>query len=116
MAQNIPCAVCNQVTDAEWLVTNRTDEWDEDMPRTFGICQMCLVRTSLQLVGLDADALLSSQSEQPEGPGVLEQIEADEGEVKPAPSRTRSTKSRAQAGQPNGATAEQETAAADVDQ
>lgn len=115
MAQAIPCAVCGEVQEADWLLTNRSDGWSDDMPRTFGCCQLCLIKMSLQMVGLDPDTVLGGSEPEPEGPGVLEQIEQAEGEVQPVAVNGRARKSKATPEAEPQAEVAEETASADVD-
>jgi len=79
MPNPIPCAMCIDVADSDFLVTNRNDmPWPFDQS-TVGLC----LRDFLQLGFAMAEAIQGALAEQEvaEGPGVLEQVEAEEGKV-----------------------------------
>lgn len=137
MAQAIPCAICQEVAEADWLLTNRSDDWSDDNPRTFGCCQLCMIKMSLQMVGIDPDTILGGSAEVPDQalpdaesvgdvtataqeplpgePGVLEQIESAEGVEQVAPANGRARKSKAAQQAEPVAQVTEEAASADVD-
>lgn len=107
MPSTVPCAVCEteQVhTLSEYLLKALTDQDDIPEGTTLWVCKGCLTRV-----------VLSWYAEpEPEGPGVLEQIEADEGEVRPASANGRGRKSRQEKAGADAEDVPQEAASADV--
>ena len=90
MANPIPCVNCLEVPDADFLVTNRLDmPWPFDQS-TVGLCTTCLI--SMTAAMAEALAAVFGTAPEPEGPGVLEQVEAEEGPVKVASASSKSRK------------------------
>lgn len=78
MANPIPCGICQQVADAEFLVTDRTPDFQILGVPTTGMCVQCFVVKGLEIAQALQTALEQVQAEG-ETPGVLEAVEADEG-------------------------------------
>ena len=92
MANPIPCVNCLEVPDADFLVTNRLDmPWPFDQS-TVGLCTTCLIGAAAAMA--EALAAVFGTAPEPEGPGVLEQVEAEEGPVKVASASSKSRRSK----------------------
>ena len=50
MAQQIPCAVCQEVADADYLVTARTEATGWPPGTTIGLCEQCYIGMALAKV------------------------------------------------------------------
>lgn len=88
MANPLPCQACLEVADAEFMVSNRLGvPWPFEQS-TVSLCVPCFINVGIQM-GTALQAALA-EMEGPAEPGVLESIEADEGEVKPAPANSKS--------------------------
>ena len=107
MANPIPCDRCGQVADAEFVVTDRTPDFAILGAPTQGICARCMVmlgdalRQALEAAYAEQEAFREQwEAEHPEQaqgevqgvtqsvgtePGVLEQVEADEGRAQVVP-------------------------------
>jgi hypothetical protein len=113
MAQPIPCGICRQVDDAEFVVTDRTPEFVVLGAPTLGVCVSCLIDLGRRL----GEALAMAQAEEsapvPVGAGVLEQIEDDEGAAPIPPSSSSPKRPKRPAPQENGAQVSEEAEAAD---
>lgn len=83
MANPIPCGVCQQISDAEFLVTDMTDGFQLLGVPTQGMCVQCFVEKGLALANALQAAYEEMQGQEP-APGVIEAIEQDEGPVTPA--------------------------------
>ena len=137
MANPIPCDRCGQVADAEFVVTDRTPDFAILGAPTQGICARCMVmlgealRQALEAAYAEQEEFRKQwEADHPEEasgevqalaesvgtePGVLEQVEAEEGRVHPAPqSASTKRKSRASA-LVAAAEAAQKAEASDVD-
>lgn len=133
MANPQPCKVCETEgvqTLADWLITAQSDVGGFEPGFTIWVCQGCLAGLMLAWVQAqtdqpgetpttDADGYDVQEGPldvltggEPEGPGVLEQIEHDEGTVTPA-GNGRGRKSRPAAEPASEVEAQAETA--DVD-
>lgn len=78
MANPIPCGKCDQVADADLLVTDRTPDFQLLGVPTSGLCVMCYINHAMQLANAIQAAMEAQEADG--GPaGVLEQVEADEG-------------------------------------
>lgn len=83
MANPLPCQACLEVADAEFMVSNRLGvPWPFEQS-TVALCVPCFINVGISM-GTALQAALA-EMEGPSEPGVLEAIEADEGEVRPAP-------------------------------
>lgn len=115
MANPIPCGKCQQVADADLLVTDRTPDFQLLGVPTTGLCVQCYIEHAIQLANALQAAMAQIEAEG--GPaGVLAEIEHDEGEVVAADPVPPAPKSRKKAepqetAQVNGTEAE----TADVD-
>lgn len=92
MANPIPCGKCDEVADADLLVTDRTPDFQLLGVPTSGLCVMCYINHAMQLANAIQAAMEQAQlGGEPEG--VLAAVEADEGpqevedRVPPAPKR-----------------------------
>jgi hypothetical protein len=88
MANPAPCQACLEVQDAEFYVTNRLGVPWPFQQSTVSLCVPCFIQVGISM----GEALQAAMAElqamaEPEGPGVLEQIEQDE---KPARNRNKS--------------------------
>ena len=115
MANPIPCGRCDEVADADLLVTDRTPDFQLLGVPTSGLCVRCYIEHAMQLANA-IQAAMAEMEKLPDAPGVLESVEADEGEVTPAERveplpKSKAKKEPAAASVSNGT----ETAAADVD-
>jgi hypothetical protein len=114
MANPIPCGRCNDVADADLLVTDRTPEFTLLGVPTTGLCVLCYINHAMEL----ANAIQASMAEieaQPDAPGVLESVEADEGKVEAADPLPPAPKRRQKAEQTEGPAGNlEEATAADV--
>lgn len=115
MAQPIPCAVCGEQPDADWMVTARTEATGWEPGTTVGLCVNCWIG----LAFAKAEEIMGDQpagpETPPEEPGVLEQVEADEGEQPVARRNGRARKSEPEPEPEPGPQPEAEPEAADVD-
>lgn len=92
MANPIGCAVCEQVGDAEFLVTDRTPDFQLLGTPTIGMCVQCFIEKGLQLATALQAAFAEVMDEEPT-PGALESVEATEGKVEvvdPVPPKPKS--------------------------
>ena len=118
MANLQPCKICETegiFTPADWLITAQSEVMGFEPGNTFWVCMGCLA-------GLGMAWAQSQQPEPepvpepvPEGPGVLEQLEQDEGKVAAA---GRNGKARKSAGTQQDTQTDavvEEAAPADVD-
>jgi hypothetical protein len=80
VANPIPCGKCQQVADADLLVTDRTPDFQLLGVPTSGLCVQCYIEHAMELANAlqAAYAAIEAEGQQP---GVLEQVEQDEGEV-----------------------------------
>jgi hypothetical protein len=88
MANPAPCMRCDDVADADYFLTNRLDTPWPYPQATVALCFHCFVQTASDMS--EAYQAAMKQIEEMQATGVLEQIEADDGEVKPAPAGTKS--------------------------
>ena len=101
MANPIPCGKCDQVADADLLVTDRTPDFQLLGVPTSGLCVMCYINHAMQLANAIQAAMEAAEAEG-EPVGVLAAVEADEGPqevqdpVPPAPKR----KAKAESSEP----------------
>ena len=115
MANPIPCGVCGEVADSDLLVSDRTPEFQILGQSTMGMCVQCFIERGMLL----ANALQAAYAEMEKAgdqPGLLESVEADEGEVTPADPlppapKSKKTKEPAETPESNGT----QTEAANVD-
>ena len=102
MATQQACKICESQgmhSLSDWLITAQSEGSGFEPGTTFWVCQPCLAGLMLAWVQeqqgeptfTDPDAPLEEAV--PEGPGVLEQIEAEDGKVTPAGSNGRRRKS-----------------------
>lgn len=90
MANPIPCAMCIEVPDSDFLITNRLEmPWPFDQS-TVGLCLTCFLQLGVAM-GEAIQAAMKAEAE-PGRPGVLEAVEADEGTVTPARADSKSRK------------------------
>lgn len=78
MANPIPCGKCDEVADADLLVTDRTPDFQLLGVPTTGLCVMCYINHAMQLANAIQAAMEAAQAEG-EPVGVLAAVEADEG-------------------------------------
>src|ERR1700757_3378717 len=88
MANPAPCQACLETPDAEFCITNRAGvPWPFEQA-VVNVCVPCLINLGITMGTALQEAIASMEAE--EQAGALEQVEADEGAVKVAPSRTKS--------------------------
>jgi hypothetical protein len=116
MANPIPCGKCQQVADADLLVTDRTPDFQLLGVPTSGLCVQCYIEHAMELANAlqAAYAAIEAEGQQP---GVLERVEQDEGEVVaadplPEPPKSKAPKVKAEVAAGHSTQAE----AADVDE
>lgn len=123
MANPQPCKVCETEgvhSLSNWLITAQDPNPEFPPGTTFYVCQPCLAGLMIAWVQsqqaeptfVDPDA--PPDETPPEGPGVLEQVEADEGKVTPAPNGTGKKSKAPPAGAPEVVEGSGQTATADV--
>ena len=84
MANPAPCQACLETPDAEFCITNRLNvPWPFEQA-VVNVCVPCLINLGITM-GQALQAALTEMEAHPE-PGALEQVEADEGKVRPATS------------------------------
>ena len=101
MANPIPCGKCQEVADADLLVTDRTPDFTLLGVPTTGLCVMCYINHAMELANALSAAMAEVQAEG-EPVGVLAAVEADEGAQPvndPVPAAPKSRK-KAQASEP----------------
>lgn len=83
MPNAAPCQSCLEVSDAEFCVTNRLAvPWPFEQA-VVNLCVPCLINLGISMGTALQEAIAMMEAEQ--ASGALEQVEADEGAVKPAP-------------------------------
>lgn len=115
MANPQGCKICeseNVNSPADWLITAQSDAAGFEPGFTVWVCQPCLA--GLMVAWLQQQEPDPVYAEPVDGPGVLEQIEQDDGQVTPASSKSRRAKS--DTGEPEAVarSEELEASAADV--
>jgi hypothetical protein len=96
MANPAPCQACLETPDAEFCITNRAGvPWPFEQA-VVNVCVPCLINLGITMGTALQEAIASMEAEQQAG--ALEQVEAEEGPVKVAPSRSkRGTRKKAPA-------------------
>lgn len=115
MANPIPCGICREVDSAEFLITDTTPDAQIMGQPTQGVCVRCFIEKGLQMAQALQDVLSEEATPAADQPGVLEQVEADEGKQGIAPSSASPKSRKATPAKDNGAQAAQEAEAAHVD-
>lgn len=110
MANPIPCGKCQEVADADLLVTDRTPDFTLLGVPTTGLCVMCYINHAMELANALSAAMAEVQAEG-EQPGVLAQVEADEGPQEVQESVPAAPKSRKKVEAPAAAAVSAEAAA-----
>jgi hypothetical protein len=112
MANPIPCGICRQVDDAEFIVTDRTPDAQIMGVPTLGMCVQCFIKKGFEMAQA-LQAVLDEQSAPvPVGAGVLERIEDDEGAAPIPPSSSSPKRPKRPAPPENGAPLPEEAEAA----
>lgn len=99
MANPQPCRICETEgahTLADWLVTAQSDVMGFEPGNTFWVCMPCLAGLALAWLQAQQDPAATEAEEVPEGPGVLEQVEDEEGREKVTSRTGRAPKSSGQ--------------------
>ena len=78
MANPIPCGKCNEVADADLLVTDRTPDFQLLGVPTSGLCVRCYIEHAMELANALSAAMAALEAEG-DPDGVLKAIEQDEG-------------------------------------
>jgi hypothetical protein len=103
------------VTPSHWLITCQQPVFGFEPGNTFYVCMDCLAGLMFAYVQTQQPDPQEETLPLPDGPGVLEQIEADEGAKAPAASNGRARKSTAPAAVAEVVADSEEAAPADVD-
>jgi hypothetical protein len=112
MANPTPCGICQQVPEADFLVTDRTPDFLVLGAPTMGVCVHCMVDLGRRLGKALALAEAPDSAPVPVGAGVLERIEDDEGAAPIPPSSSSPKRPKRQASSENGAPVSEEAEAA----
>ena len=87
MANPAPCQACLETPDAEFCVTNRAAvPWPFEQA-VVNLCVPCLINLGITMGTALQEAIASMEAEA--GPGALEQVEADEGVVRPVAAKSK---------------------------
>ena len=78
MANPIPCGKCQEVADADLLVTDRTPDFQLLGVPTSGLCVRCYIEHAMELANALSAAMAQLEAEG-DPDGILEAIETDEG-------------------------------------
>jgi hypothetical protein len=111
MANPIPCGICRQVEDAEFIVTDRTPDAQIMGVPTLGMCVQCFIQKGFEMAQALQAVLSEDSAPVPVGAGVLEQIEEDEGAAPIPPSSSSPKRPKRQAPEANGAPVPEEVEA-----
>lgn len=110
MANPIPCGKCQEVADADLLVTDRTPDFQLLGVPTSGLCVRCYIEHAMELANALSAAMAQLEAEG-DPDGVLAEIERDEGPQEVQESVPPAPKSRKKAEVPAAAAVSAEAAA-----
>lgn len=115
MAQAIPCAICQEVPEADYIVSLRPEGLLGMGPGTLGICAQCMVQFSVDRMTEWLERVEIPAEAEEAGPGALEAVEAEEGPVEVRAERAPRKRKAPAAPESNGAEVSEEAEASHVD-
>lgn len=81
MSSPMKCGLCNESPDSEFFITDRTDGTQIMGQTVTAVCVRCFIDKAIEMAQALQMVMEQVSAEEPSSPGVLEQIEADEGTV-----------------------------------